>query len=275
MVTFSRFVENFAVGKTNSIAGNGPSAAKVGMLQLRDTDGSILGTYNYVNGGYGRGYIPAGDYLIQSPQQVRPDQFKAMSIDNVAYKFPVASSSGSTEIPDSRVQNIPTGDNPRGGPRDGIMIHPDGGSRGTMGCIGIQGDGRVQKDFYEKLSYLINQNGGSYPLKFDTGEISVGPNIQSPEQQDKEPEQTPQQPAEPITPAEKPQQASLSDKNATKAMAFTPPDDGVVQPSSGSVKRSEEAPAQQNKPEQVTGQPARTYKHKTTQEFIDKLNQIK
>lgn len=268
MVTFSRFVENFAVGKTNSITGSGPSAAKVGVLQLRDLDGSVLGTYSYVNGGYGRGYIPSGEYMIQAPQRVRPDQFKAMSIDNVAYKFPVASASGSTEIPDSRVQNIPTGDNPRGGPRDGIMIHPDGGSRGTMGCIGIQGGGDVQKDFYEKLKYLVNNNGGSYPLRFDTGEISVGPESQPPVQQSEQPEQTPQQPAEP---ADVLQQASLSDTNAPKAMAFTPQEDGITQPS----PEPDEVPVQQNEPEPVTVQPVKTYKHKSTQEFIDKLNQIK
>ncbi|NBP16579.1 hypothetical protein EBU95_19685, partial [bacterium] len=81
MVTFSKFLENYAVGKTNSIAGSGPSAAKIGVLQLRDTDGTVIGTYNYVNGGYGRGYIPAGDYKVLSSQTVRPDQFDAMSID--------------------------------------------------------------------------------------------------------------------------------------------------------------------------------------------------
>ena len=273
MVTFSRFVENFAVGKTNSITGSGPSAAKIGSLQLRDLDGSVLGTYSYVNGGYGRGYIPSGEYLIQAPQPVRPDQFQAMSIDNVAYKFPVASASGSTEIPDSRVQNIPTSDNPRGGPRDGIMIHPDGGSRGTMGCIGIQGGGKVQKDFFEKLKYLVDKNGGSYPLRFDTGEISVGPESQSPVQQNvPEPEQTPQQPA---VPADVPQQASLSDTNAPKAMAFTPQEDGVTQPSTVPAKQPQEVPVQQNEPEPVTVQPTKTYKLKTTQDFIDKLNQIK
>ena len=51
MVTFSRFVENFAVGKTNSIAGSGPSAAKLGTLQLRDIDGTVIGNYSFVNGG--------------------------------------------------------------------------------------------------------------------------------------------------------------------------------------------------------------------------------
>jgi hypothetical protein len=269
VVTFSRFVENFAVGKTNSITGSGPSAAKVGVLQLRDLDGSVLGTYSYVNGGYGRGYIPSGEYMIQTPQPVRPDQFKAMSIDNIAYKFPVANSSGSTEIPDSRVQNIPTGDNPRGGPRDGIMIHPDGGSRGTMGCIGIQGGGDVQKDFYKKLNYLISNNGGSYPLRFDTGEISVGPDGQSMEQQNKQPEQPPQQPAAVI------QQASLSDANAPKAKAFTPQEDGAAQLPAAPAEQPEEVPVQQNEPQPVAVQPVKAYKHKTTQEFIDKLNQIK
>ena len=81
-----------------------------------------------------------------------------MSVGGISYKFPVALNSGSTLIPDKRVENIPTEDNPEGGPRDGIMIHPDGGSRGTMGCIGIQGGREIQKDFYDKLSYLIKNN---------------------------------------------------------------------------------------------------------------------
>lgn len=216
MVTFSKFLENFAVGKTNSIAGSGPSAAKIGVLQLRDLDGSIIGTYNYVNGGYGRGYIPAGEYRVLPQEPVRPNQYDAMSRDGVAYKFPVALNNGSTIIPDRRVESIPTEDNPQGGPRDGIMIHPDGGTKGTMGCIGIQGNGQVQRDFYEKLNYLIKRNNGFYPLKFDTSESSIGPEPKS--------EELPEQPSsEPSSePTEKPQQASLSTKNNNVAQAFTP-----------------------------------------------------
>jgi len=255
VVTFSKFLENYAVGKTNSIAGSGPSAAKIGVLQLRDTDGTVIGTYNYVNGGYGRGYIPAGDYKVLSSQTVRPDQFDAMSIDGVAYKFPVATGSGSTEIPDSRVQSIPTRDNPNGGPRDGIMIHPDGGSRGTMGCIGIQGDGNVQKDFFEKLSYLINKNNGSYPLKFDTAESSIGPaqNTEEPPQQ-----------TSPETPesSEKPQQASISTSEPQTAKAFSPEKnkEETTQPSADVPEQAKEIAStirnwkwEANKPSKQTG----------------------
>ena len=72
-------------------------------------------------------------------------------------------------IPDPRVEHIRTSGNPQGGPRDGILIHPDGGGPGTNGCIGIVGDEKTQEDFRNKLNALIKQNGGKYSLNFDTG----------------------------------------------------------------------------------------------------------
>jgi hypothetical protein len=75
---------------------------------------------------------------------------------------------GNENIPDARVNNVETDANPHGGPRSGILIHPDGGGTGTLGCIGIIGNGEVQQDFMNKMDFLINQNNGKYILKFDT-----------------------------------------------------------------------------------------------------------
>jgi hypothetical protein len=272
MVTFSKFLENVAVGKTNSIVGSGPSAAKIGVIQLKDLDGSIIGTYNYVNGGYGRGYIPSGEYIVLPEKPVNPHQYDAMSRDGVAYKFPVALNNGSTKIPDKRVESIPTKDNPKGGPRDYIMIHPDGGTKGTMGCIGIQGNGQVQKDFYEKLNYLIKRNNGFYPLMFDTSKSSVSLGHKN--------ERLPEQPSlEPFSePTETSQQVSLSTRNNNVAKAFTVPGSNqpTEQPSQMQSAQSVDQPSlETDKPQQIAPQTTGSYKHKTTLDLINKLNEVK
>ena len=46
-----------------------------------------------------------------------------------------------------------------------LRIHPDGQGPGTIGCIGIVGDGAVQRRFRDDMLEEIRRNGGSFTLK--------------------------------------------------------------------------------------------------------------
>ena len=71
-----------------------------------------------------------------------------MSVGGVGYSFAVSDKF------DPRV----------GGNRQLLRIHPDGGSAGTEGCIGIVGDAATQRRFRDDMLSEIRRNGGSYQL---------------------------------------------------------------------------------------------------------------
>ncbi len=103
-------------------------------------------TYQFNSGGHGRGSLPPGQY------QVTPHMFsrntRGMVRDGVGYSFAL------NNAYDPRV----------GGTRTALRIHPDGGSAGTMGCIGIVGDAATQRQFRADMMAEIQRNGGSYTL---------------------------------------------------------------------------------------------------------------
>jgi len=72
-----------------------------------------------------------------------------MQVDGVGYSFAMS------DKYDSRV----------GGTRKLLRIHPDGGGAGTIGCIGIVGNGNVQRSFREDMRAELARNGGSFNLK--------------------------------------------------------------------------------------------------------------
>ena len=68
--------------------------------------------------------------------------------NNINYSFAVS------DKYDSRV----------GGTRRLLRIHPDGGSAGTEGCIGIVGNAAVQRQFREDMRAELARNGGRFTL---------------------------------------------------------------------------------------------------------------
>lgn len=170
--------ENAIIAQTNNVSNaGGPTAMKIGTLKLTDREGKVVGTYQFRNGGGGRGFIPGGTYIVTGRENLASSDVLPMTVDGVGYKYRVRSSSGSTQIPDPRYPNDP---------REGILIHPDGNVPGTAGCIGIVGNGNVQKDFQTKMDTLIQQGGGQYVLKFDDPSTSM-PSMSTPPATNKAP----------------------------------------------------------------------------------------
>ena len=103
-------------------------------------------SYSFRSGGYGRGSLPEGTYNVQRHLDSRSD--RSMSVGGVGYSFAVSDKF------DPRV----------GANRQLLRIHPDGGSAGTEGCIGIVGDAATQRRFRDDMLAEIRRNGGSYTL---------------------------------------------------------------------------------------------------------------
>ena len=103
-------------------------------------------TYEFNSGGWGRGNLPTGKYTVSGG--VRTSE-SGMVRDGVGFKF-----------------NLSNKYDPRvgGEARSGLLIHPDGGVRGTMGCIGIVGNGDVQRRFYQDMRAELARHGGSFSL---------------------------------------------------------------------------------------------------------------
>jgi hypothetical protein len=103
--------------------------------------------YQFRSGGGGRGSLPPGDYKITPHLWSRHDK-PTMQVDGVGYSFAMS------DKYDSRV----------GGTRKLLRIHPDGGGAGTIGCLGIVGNGNVQRAFREDMRAELARNGGSFTL---------------------------------------------------------------------------------------------------------------
>ncbi|MEE2903843.1 MAG: peptidoglycan-binding protein [Myxococcota bacterium] len=104
--------------------------------------------YNFRSGGGGRGNLPPGDYTIRPHLWSRSDK-ASMMVDGVGYSFAMSNKY------DPRV----------GGTRTLLRIHPDGQGPGTIGCIGIVGNGAVQRAFREDMRAELARNGGQYTLR--------------------------------------------------------------------------------------------------------------
>jgi hypothetical protein len=134
----------------------GSNDMRQGTLTLRDPNtGEVLGTYEFNNGGFGKGSIPDGTYEV-SGGYTRNDK-SGMISDGVGYSF-VLTQEGMAPG---------TADDPRyNEDRSLLRIHPDGNNAGTEGCIGILGDAETQREFYENAQRLAELGGGSFTLEF-------------------------------------------------------------------------------------------------------------
>lgn len=118
---------------------------KSGILDLT-LPGGTTRSYQFNNGGFGAGAIPAGDYTVTNP---RIRDTNGMVVDGVGYSF---------DLNDVFDPNA-------GRERRLLRIHPDGGATGTLGCLGIVGDAATQRQFYEDMKLLVDANGGNFNIK--------------------------------------------------------------------------------------------------------------
>jgi hypothetical protein len=104
-------------------------------------------TYDFRSGGFGRGSLPPGAYQISAHLWSRSD--RSMSVGGVGYSFAMSNKY------DPRV----------GATRSLLRIHPDGGTPGTEGCMGIIGNADVQRRFREDMRAELRRNGGRFTLQ--------------------------------------------------------------------------------------------------------------
>jgi len=138
-----------AAAKTDQAVRTGGRGSKTtGKLTLTDSDGSVLGTYKFVNGGAGRGNIPFGSYTVSNymtaQQRARAGRSQKGSLR------------GANTFDLNNVYDPVYGNN-----RTGLLIHK--ASNATEGCIGIQEN---WDDFEQKMNYLMSKNGGKYKINF-------------------------------------------------------------------------------------------------------------
>jgi hypothetical protein len=104
-------------------------------------------TYDFRSGGFGRGSLPKGNYTVTRHMDSRSN--RSMTVGGVGYSFAMSNKF------DSRV----------GATRTLLRIHPDGGTPGTEGCLGIVGNAATQRQFRADMLAEIRRNGGSYTLR--------------------------------------------------------------------------------------------------------------
>lgn len=97
-------------------------------------------TYYFVCGGHGRGNIPLGKYDVTAHRNSRAE--KSFSTDGVGYSFALSDKKDARAV--ARGDKNPT--------RTLLRIHPDGGSTGTNGCVGILGGAQTQKSFRTNMN---------------------------------------------------------------------------------------------------------------------------
>ena len=103
-------------------------------------------TYNFRSGGHGKGNLPPGQYTVTPHLNSRSE--RGFSVGGVGWSFAVSDKF------DPRVNDT----------RGLLRIHPDGGTPGTQGCIGIVGDANTMRRFRDDMNAAIRQNGGRYTL---------------------------------------------------------------------------------------------------------------
>ena len=113
---------------------------KTGRITINST------TYTFRSGGHGRGNLPVGNYTVTPHLWNRSEN--GFTVDGVGFSFAVS------DIYDPRVGDV----------RTLLRIHPDGGSVGTNGCIGIVGDRRTQIAFREDMRSEFNRSSNRVSL---------------------------------------------------------------------------------------------------------------
>lgn len=111
----------FLVAKENNIS-------EVGAFNLYLGD-TLLGSWPCLSGGWGKGPLPLGKYQIKYPRLlVGTPSEKSFKKEAIAW--------GSDLVPEFKTD------------RTELMLHPDGGIAGTLGCIGV-----MQRD--TSLLYIL------------------------------------------------------------------------------------------------------------------------
>ena len=125
------------------------SASREGQLRQMMTGRITVNnrTYSFRSGGHGRGFLPTGTYSVTPHRWDRGE--RGFSVGGVGYSFAVS------DAYDSRV----------GDTRTLLRIHPDGGSAGTNGCIGIVGDAAVQRRFREDMRTELQRSDNRVSLR--------------------------------------------------------------------------------------------------------------
>jgi len=118
---------------------------KRGTMEIRGTDGETRRFRVNTGGGastYTRrnGWLPPGVYRISNHRPNRDTP--GMVLDEVGYSFDVDPTSG-TDVCG----------------RSLFRIHPDGGSEGTNGCLGVRESANVLEDCETVISELIDTHG--------------------------------------------------------------------------------------------------------------------
>jgi RHS repeat-associated protein len=89
-----------------------------------------------VGGPYGNGAPANGDYLVDNPRERKESGYVR---DGFGFSFDLN-------------PTFSTG-------RTALRIHPDGNNKGTLGCVGLQGDGNKNKAFYNLIKSEVHKRG--------------------------------------------------------------------------------------------------------------------
>jgi peptidoglycan hydrolase-like protein with peptidoglycan-binding domain len=156
---------NGAGGTTATTPGTNAGTGVDGTARLNQvhrgpgmTTGTITvngNTYNF-NSGSSRLYsTPTGTFRVTAHRNSRSDA--GFTRDGVGFSF---------RMEDPRRPGSDRFYDPRAGrDRTALRIHPDGGARGTAGCIGIVGDAATLRRFRDDMNAELRRNGGTYTLR--------------------------------------------------------------------------------------------------------------
>jgi hypothetical protein len=112
-------------------------------------------SYQFNSGGGSRFSVPQGTYRVTAHRNSRSDP--GFVRDGVGFSF---------RLEDARRPNSDAMYDQRAGrDRTALRIHPDGGARGTSGCIGLVGDAATLRRFRDDMNAELRRNGGSYTLR--------------------------------------------------------------------------------------------------------------
>ena len=117
-------------------------------------------TYKFVSGGQNRGNLPAGEYKVE---KWRP-KGKTQHVDGFGYSYRLLKKQDGKWV-DSGIRDPRVGNN-----RSYFRIHPDGGNKGTWGCIGISGNKATQQAFKRDMDAAMAQAARTgRPYTFQVG----------------------------------------------------------------------------------------------------------
>ena len=100
-------------------------------------------SFSVLSGGWGNGSIQNGDYTVNNLRDNRTGSYEKQG---VGFSYDVTPISTFITC------------------RENLRIHPDGGIKGTLGCIGLTGDAATLNRFRDSMNKLL-ENVGSVKLK--------------------------------------------------------------------------------------------------------------